>query len=84
MYPSLTAPLDPSSLSLVVVASIGSRRSSFTVFGSGGKQGNAAWASTRNSAASMNCIAEVFDIEPIVAIDEGGPGGKLIGEVAAS
>ena len=60
MYPSLTAPLDPSSLSLVVVASIGSRRSSFTVFGSGGKQGNAAWASTRNSAASMNCIAEVF------------------------
>ena len=72
--PSPTAPLDPSSLSLVVIASLGSRRSSLAVFGSGGKQGNAARASTRNAAASINFIAEVFDIEPVVAIDEGVPG----------
>ena len=75
MSPSLTAPLDPSSLSLVLVASIGSRRSSFAVYGSGGKEGNAARVSSRNAAESINCIAEVFDIEPIVAIDEGVPGG---------
>ena len=76
--------MDSSSLSLVEVASTGSRRSSFAVFGSGGKQGNAAWAYMRNAAASMYCIAEVLDIELIVAIDEAGPMGKLIGEVAAS